>query len=298
MKPLLHLIIPFIFLIQACGQRPDQHSKIENASSSKISVHSKNQNNGLINPDGKTIGTRILTPFGFERVKTEENSFEAYLRTLPLKPHNSLVKLYNGKFKTNNGIYDAVVDLNIGNKDLHQCADAVIRLRAEYFYQEKQYHKIHFNFTNGFRADYSEWMKGKRIAIKGNSASWILSANPSTSYPDFWKYLEIVFSYAGTLSLSKELQSVKPENLKIGDIFIMGGSPGHAVIVVDVAKNNKSGKKIFLLAQSYMPAQEIQILKNPVNKDQSPWYDLDFGNVLETPEWTFSKNNLKRFSND
>ena len=35
--------------------------------------------------------------------------------------------------------------------------------------------------------------------------------------------------------------------------------------------------------------------KNPNNKKNSPWYELDFGEKLYTPEWNFSKNDLKRF---
>ncbi len=54
-------------------------------------------------------------------------------------------------------------------------------------------------------------------------------------------------------------------------------------------------EKIFLLCQSYMPAQEIHILKNFNNKDLSPWYETDFEGDLETPEWTFSKSNLRRY---
>ncbi len=44
-----------------------------------------------------------------------------------------------------------------------------------------------------------------------------------------------------------------------------------------------------------MPAQETQILKNPNEEDISPWYSIDFANQLQTPEWTFSKDDLKRF---
>jgi hypothetical protein len=44
-----------------------------------------------------------------------------------------------------------------------------------------------------------------------------------------------------------------------------------------------------------MPAQEIQILKNPNNSSLSPWYAVDFGTSLQTPEWTFSSSQLKRF---
>lgn len=281
----------FIFLfIQACGQEANQDTLTE------YTHETTKKYSGIINPDGQTLETRILTPEGFERTITDENSFAEYLKQLPLKPHGSEVTFYNGSTKPNYDVYDAVVDLNIGKKDLHQCADAVIRLRAEYLWNQKQYDIIHFNFTNGFRVDYSEWMKGKRIVVKGNETYWILSSSPTNTYQDFWKYMEIIFSYAGTISLSKELKPVNIDDLKIGDVFIQGGSPGHAIIVVDLALNPQTKEKIFLLAQSYMPAQEIQILKNPDNNNKiSPWYSVDFGEILETPEWTFYKTDLKRF---
>ena len=96
--------------------------------------------------------------------------------------------------------------------------------------------------------------------------------------------------------MSKELHSVQDVNkMQVGDVFIKGGFPGHAVIVVDMAINEETGKKLFLLAQSYMPAQDIHILKNPANSRLSPWYELDFGEVLYTPEWTFDRDDLRRF---
>jgi hypothetical protein len=239
---------------------------------------------------------RIRVPIGFERVQVAAGSFAQFLRRLPLKPHGSKVLLFNGRIKENNGIYDAVVDLKIGNRDLHQCADAVIRLRAEYLYRQKRFQRIHFNFTNGFRADYAEWMKGNRVVIQGNGTRWARSHNPANTYPDFWAYLEVVFSYAGTFSLARELKPVNMAALQIGDIFIRGGSPGHAVIVVDLAIHSRQGEKIFLLAQSYMPAQEIQVLRNPGSPGQSPWYSTEIRDVLVTPEWTFHKTELKRFA--
>ncbi len=57
----------------------------------------------------------------------------------------------------------------------------------------------------------------------------------------------------------------------------------------------KVDKKIFLLAQSYMPAQDIHILRNPDDEDLSPWYSVDFGEKLHTPEWIFTKKELCRF---
>lgn len=37
-----------------------------------------------------------------------------------------------------------------------------------------------------------------------------------------------------------KLQSL--DKMKIGDVFIKGGSPGHAVIIVDMAENDKGEK--------------------------------------------------------
>jgi hypothetical protein len=88
------------------------------------------------------------------------------------------------------------------------------------------------------------------------------------------------------------------EEMQIGDVFLKGATPGHCAIVVDMTENQATGEKLFMLAQSYMPAQDIHILKNPQNKGWSPWYSLNFGNLgekLETPEWEFTANQLVRF---
>jgi hypothetical protein len=107
--------------------------------------------------------------------------------------------------------------------------------------------------------------------------------------------MEMVFQFAGTLSLSKELKPVSPEDVQIGDILIQGGSPGHAVMVVDMVIHPETKEKLFLLAQSYMPAQETQVLRNPIDYLSSPWFYFDSSDVLDTPEWTFYKGDLKRF---
>jgi len=172
------------------------------------------------------------------------------------------VHYFDGREKWNRSVYCAVVDMEIGKRDLQQCADAVIRLQAEYLYKHKAYDRIHFNFTNGFRADYTKWAEGYRISVKGNQVSWYKSKEKDYSYKTFRAYLDVVFAYAGTLSLAKELTSVPVTSMQIGDVLIQGGSPGHAVIVVDMAENPATGEKLYLLAQSYMPAQDIQVLVN------------------------------------
>ncbi|MBN1634260.1 MAG: DUF4846 domain-containing protein [Ignavibacteria bacterium] len=288
MKILVIIILISCNFLCACGQNDNYSGIVKDTTNSK-------QENKFINAQGSTVEKRFITPPDYERVNVIDNSYEKYLRQLPLKPHGSSVLFYNGKIKENKNIYDAVVDLKIGDKDLHQCADAIMRLRAEYLYGTSNYDKIHFKFTNGFRMDYSEWMKGKRIVVKRDKTYWKQMLSPSNTYNDFWNYMEIIFTYAGTYSLSNELIPVNIDNLKIGDIFIQGGFPGHAVIVVDMAINPKTNDKIFLLAQSYMPAQEIQILKNPNDENISPWYSVNFDKDLITPEWKFQKSDLTRF---
>ncbi|ABR49987.1 conserved hypothetical protein [Alkaliphilus metalliredigens QYMF] len=246
--------------------------------------------------EGATIKTRILTPIDFKRVTVADGSYAEYLRTLHLKPHGSPVLYYNGAEKNKSNIYMAVVDMEIGDRDLQQCADAIMRLRGEYLYGMGAYEKIHFNFTNGFRVDYSKWMEGYRIVVEGNRSFWVKRTEPSNTYQDFRRYMDIIFIYAGTISLENELISVDLNEMEIGDVFIQGGSPGHAVVVVDMAVNEPTGEKLFLLAQSYMPAQETQILVNPMDRDLSPWYSLNFeGEIIPTPEWTFKRSDLKRF---
>lgn len=244
------------------------------------------------------IVTDIVTPVGYVRDVCGNNSFTAYLRNIPLLPKGSKVLLYNGSEKRNQSVAYAVVDMEIGNRDLQQCADAVIRLRAEYLWKQKRYEDIKFNFTNGFTAGYKKWAEGNRIKVNGNQVQWYAAGKGvDYSYKTFRNYLDIIFMYAGTASLSKELNTVLYTSLQPGDIFIQGGSPGHAVIVVDVAVHPNTKKRVFLLAQSYMPAQQIHVLVNPVNRQLSPWYELEESDSgkLHTPEWSFEKKDLKRF---
>ncbi len=242
----------------------------------------------------ETLRLRFPAPPGFKLIKNDVQSYSRYLQNLPLKPHGTHVLLYNGQEKINQSAHIAVVDLAIGTRDLHQCADAIMRLRAEYLWKNKKYDQIHFNFTNGFRANYDKWMRGQRIRIKGNKCYWTAGGKASNDYPNFWSYMEMVFSYAGTLSLSRELKVRKMKDMQIGDVLIHGGTPGHAVLVVNMAENI-NGEKIYMLAQSFMPAQQTQILRNPNDPKLSPWYRLNEHQKIRTPEWTFSPEDLKHF---
>ncbi len=223
---------------------------------------------------------KIPTPQGFIRTETGDSSANNYFRNLELKTKNNLVYLHTGELKGYQGSQFAVLKIDVGKRDLQQCADAVMRLRGELLFSQKKYSDIHFNFLSDGKPRY-----------------FTNYANGNLSQVKFRKYMDYIFSYANTGSLKNELKKIQnPHDIKIGDVFIQKGTPyGHAITVMDIAKNKETGDIVFMLSQSYMPAQEIHILKNPNNKEISPWYVLKNSGVLETPEWTFYFSDLMSF---
>ncbi|MCL1867953.1 MAG: DUF4846 domain-containing protein [Paludibacter sp.] len=279
MKNCCKLLILFCFVsgISCAQQKTTENSQTE-----------------IINPQGNTVKTRFNVPDGFVRRQYEENSFAAFLQNFPLKPAGSKVFYFNGNEKFLQ-IHAAVLDIDIGEQDLQQCADAIIRLRAEYLFKQKKYSEINFNLTNGFAVSYLRWAEGYRVKVAGNKTEWVKTAVSDNSYKTFKSYLFFVFNYAGTLSLSRQMKTKNYADLQAGDVFIRGGSPGHAMIVIDLAQNAQ-GKKIFLLAQSYMPAQSIHIVKNSQNLNFAAWYELnETDSTLITPEWIFKTSEFKSF---
>ncbi len=232
----------------------------------------------------------------YNRIPVREGTFAAWLRQLPLKTENNTVFLYDGRVKPNQDAHYRVLKIDVGSRNLQQCADAIMRLRAEYLFSIQRYDEIAFHFTSEDLASYSDWIDGVRPQVKGNHVSWIQTDRTGVSYKSFRTYLQTVFMYAGSYSLSRELYPVSRSlDIQVGDIFIQGGFPGHAVMVVDIIEHKLTFEKAILLVQSYMPAQEIHILRNPNNEKKSPWYPVEEKGFLKTPEWTFHWSNLKRF---
>jgi len=275
--------------VQCSSVTQDSSKDAEQDAEGKIHrVKDVSQDASQENAEGNTVATRFTPPSGFTRKNYISGTFGNYLQQLPLKPAGTLTKRYNGETKPNK-VAAAVIEISVGNSDLQQCADAIMRLRAEWLFSEKRFNDISFNLTNGFNMKYSEWKQGKRLNAACNG--WNTGGTASETHDDFMNYMKKIFTYAGTLSLSKELQTKNIANLEAGDVFIKGGSPGHAVVVVDVAEGREG--KVFLLAQSYMPAQDIEILKNLNNAGMSPWFKASEIGILETPEWDFDWSQLK-----
>lgn len=252
------------------------------------------QTYSFYNNDGLTLEGRINPPSGYTRPASGTGELVTFLRNHPLKKAGSEVLLYNGKPKPNQENHVAVFDLSLSNRDLQQCADSAIRIFAEYYWSVGAYDKIAFHLTNGFYMEYTKWRDGNRIKVDGNEVSWYKAKSYDDSYEEFLRYLDMVFAYAGTLSLSSECDRISPEDLMPGDLFLQGGSPGHCIVVVDMAVDAQ-GSKCYLLAQGYMPAQEFHILKNPLHSEDPWYYASEITFPLDTPSWQFGEDSLYRF---
>jgi len=224
-----------------------------------------------------------------------DSAYSNWLLDLELRKDKT-VYLYNGKLKSNQDAQYGVLNIKIGKKDLLQCADAAMKLKADHLFERHLYDQIRFITTSGSEVSFDDWLKGVRWKAKGAKlVLYNVNKERTNIHQDYDLFMELVFSYCGTYSLSKQLKPVNDsKSIQPGDIFVYGGFPGHAVTVMAVAKNEQ-GERIFLLSQGYMPAQDLHILKNYANADQNPWYKVSELYPLFTPQWQFEKGTLKRW---
>ncbi|AZQ63936.1 hypothetical protein EI427_17400 [Flammeovirga pectinis] len=242
-----------------------------------------------------SVEGRIPTPNNYTRTTLADNSFGAFLRAMLLLPKGAPILDYDGDEIYNQSEHIGIINYDVGKKDLQQCADAAIRLFAEYLWEQKRFDEITFHFTSGHAYAWNQYKKGIRPIVSGNKVTFKTISSPNSTYAAFRKYLDYVYMYAGTISINKEMKKVSTsDKVKIGDVIVTPGSPGHAVIIIDEAVNN-NGDKIFLLAEGYTPAQSIHILKNPFDTALQNWYFINNEGETETARYTFYTTNIRRF---
>ena len=211
---------------------------------------------GVSNPRNRSRIGEISVPRGYERVSVDPDSFGEFIRDFPLQKRGSHMKYYNGDLAYGQYFGYAVLDLPM-LANTEQCADAVMRMRAEYLWNKGLYRSVHFHSVSGKDQKYC-----------GNA-----------DRKAFEKYLRGVFDNSNTSSLRREMKPKAVENIAPGDVFVYEspgtGSYGHAVLVVDVAINKKTGKKAIMLAQSSTPALTMHIIRDFFHPILSPWVVLE-----------------------
>ena len=250
-------------------------------------------------PAGNRLAQRFAPPPGCQRVPVAAGSWGEWLRWLPLHPVGTPARLFDGHLKGRQEVVAAVVNIDVGQQDLQQCADAVIRLRAEYLFTIDP-NKVHFHLTTGYDFWFSDYVAGKTFRVSGDEVLPAARPAEAPTHAALTRYLVPTFGYAGTLSLSRELRPVPLAQAQPGDVLIHGGSPGHAVLVLDVAENAATHQCYLLLGQSYMPAQSIHVLREPAagTAQSAAWFAVPqdpTGDNFSTPEWSFEETELARF---
>lgn len=222
-------------------------------------------------------------------VNFDEKSWPYFLQHLPVVDQPVLD--YKGNPVICQDKHVAIVSYDVGNSDLQQCADALVRLRAEYLFKQQEYAAIGFHFVSGQYYSWNDYCNGLKPKPTGNKVTFVRTAPCSKTHETLRSYLDIVYSYASTISLAKELKTTNV--FAVGTVIIHPGSPGHCFIIVDEAINNL-GEKIFKLAEGYSPAQSIYILRNIWLEGISPWYHLHNG-VIKTASYEFTDYEMGRF---
>lgn len=245
-------------------------------------------------PSAAPVGALVdafAPPPGYVRVAAADGSWGAWLRALRVAPGPVLAWDGAVVHPADDPRVAAVVTLDLIGDDLQQCADTAIRLHAEWLWDSGRADEAAYAFTSGDLSRWSAWKAGYRPQIAGNKVSFVKSAAASADRASWRAWLASVFTYAGTRSLDATLKPVSQADARAGDVFVQGGGPGHAVVLLDVAQDG-AGRRVALIGQGFMPAQSLQVLRDT---DGDAWFSLD-GAQVQTPFWAaFAWDDLRRF---
>ena len=217
-----------------------------------------------------TIGD-IPAPVGYARV---DGSYAEFMRSLPLKKRGSKVQLYTGGDARFQFLSTGVIDIPMLSNS-EQCADMTMRVRAEYLFSHGRYSEIRFQDVNGNTLQYQGGASHKALE----------------------KFLKKAYGVCSTFSVSRETEPRKIGDVQPGDVLVYPARKlegmGHALIVIDVARN---GKKVAIMcAEGNTPARELHIVRNP-NPISNPWFFFDGDeSMLFVSIFHFGRNELRYY---
>ena len=235
-------------------------------------------------PPTESLSRQYPTPTGYQRVAVGPGSFAAWMRTLPVRLDRVDVLSYQGVPLDRPSA--GIIAMDVGSRDLMQCADSVIRLHAEFLWAKGRQGEAAYRFTSGDETRWPDWVAGERMHIEGNRVRRTRGAARARDHTSYRRWLDLVFTYAGTMSLARDATSPPVEApVEAGEFYVEAGSPGHAVIVLDVV-TNADGVRLGLLGQGFMPAEDIHVLRSPLAVN-GVWFRLPSraDEILPTPSW-------------
>jgi hypothetical protein len=224
-------------------------------------------------PDA-SLEARFPAPPGYKRVKVEPGSFAEWLRGLPMAAEGTPVKSFDGK-ETLAGDDDylaGVVAIDTGTPDLQQSSDVIVRLHAEYHWSRGEKDQISYRSATRLSMPFSRWEKGQRLIPNGPNVFWVIKSKPAgdVDHAEFRRYLDAVFNWGNSSSLSTRSEPVAAESLRAGDFFLQSQEPNHVAVVLDIA-DKPSGERVALLGQARNPAESIHVVRPG---KATPWFSV------------------------
>ena len=232
--------------------------------------------------EATTVRLAFPPPAGAARVTGD--AFGESLGALRLAPAADPVLTYDGR-PTHHDARVIVLPLVPG--DLQQCADSALRVRAEW--QRAQGLPVTMFATSGDPMPWSRWQAGERFTAAGNKLVWRGGGAKGDSAESWERYLAAAFTYAGTLSL-QHYETTPATDPRPGDVLVVGGSPGHAVLILEVAKA-PDGRVWLLIGEGYMPAQSFHVELGA----HDGWWLWDPVDGLRLSHWHLPGSSLRRF---
>jgi Domain of unknown function (4846) len=233
-------------------------------------------------PDA-TLEARFPTPPGYQRVKVASGSFAEWLRSLPMAPEGTPAKSFDGRetLAADDDYLAGVIAIDIGSSDLQQSSDVIVRLHAEYLWSRGERDKISYLSATKLSMPLARWEKGQRLIPNGPNVFWAVKGKPAeVDHAEFRKYLDAVFNWANSSSLSPRSTPVAdPKELLAGDFFLQGQSPNHVAVVLDLAEK-PSGERVALLGQARNPAESIHVMRPG---KATPWFSVRPPVAVSTP---------------
>lgn len=224
---------------------------------------------------GPPIAEAFPPPEGAIRV--EADAWGTWLQARPLADGDGPVKTWDGRVV---GHPARVVELSLIGGHLQECADSLIRLRAEW--RKERNEPVMFHATSGDPMPWERWQKGERPYEHGRGLAW----KPGTK--GGWEaYLSRVYNWAGTISLKAYDTEPATDAPRPGDLLVDPGSPGHTVVLLDVAK--RGSETFVLVGEGFMPAQDFHVEIGP----HQGWWAWEPGVML--PHWPLPGETHRRF---
>lgn len=200
---------------------------------------------------GQNTVSTLGLPEGYTREQTETGSYAHFVQHLPVRLGKQVETVRGMRTYTD---MLAVIDLPLlfPNQDLEQCADWAMRLWAAYHRQNDRLDHLYlFNYS------------GKPVYFKGQSRS-------------YRSFLQWAFAYSNSHSLKQGAVRVEANDLRPGDMLVQNetGGIGHVSVILDMCRN-AGGNTLYRIGFSYMPAQEMRVLKAPRGYGESGWFTLE-----------------------